>query len=255
MCGINGIFGLEQVSEPEAVIKKMNAKLAHRGPNHDGIYTDNALALGHRRLSIIDTSDHANQPYFSEDRSVVLVFNGEIYNYIELKKELSDYTFNTSSDTEVIIAAYQKWGTECLTHFNGMFSLALWDTKKEQLLIARDRLGIKPLYYTESNNSFIFSSELRALISSELVTSELDTAALTEYLRYQTVHSPNTILKDIYSIPSGHALIITDNERKLHQYWDISKPKTLGNLADPEAVKSRVRQLLKKSIDLRMRAD
>ncbi|MFK7756984.1 MAG: asparagine synthase (glutamine-hydrolyzing) [Flavobacteriales bacterium] len=255
MCGINGIFGLEQVSDPEQVIKQMNATLAHRGPDYDGVYSDEVLALGHRRLSIIDTAAHANQPFFSKDKSIVLVFNGEIYNYLELKEQLTDYSFDTSSDTEVIIAAYQKWGIDCLNHFNGMFALAIWDTKAEQLLIARDRLGIKPLYYAEANNSFIFSSELRALLSSNLIKKQLDPDTLTEYLRYQTVHSPKTILKNVYSIPSGHALVITDNERKLHQYWDITKPKALGNLVDPTAVKSRVRQLLKKSVDLRMRAD
>ncbi len=255
MCGINGIFGLESIKEPAGVIQAMNNKLAHRGPDNDGIYEDQSVVLGHRRLSIIDTTSSSNQPFFSQDKSLVLVFNGEIYNYLELKSELADYDYNTSSDTEVVLAAYEKWGVDCFSKFNGMFGLALWDIDKQQLLIARDRLGIKPLYYTESDDSFAFSSEIRALLKSGVTEGQIDQNSLVEFLRYQTVHSPRTLLKGIYSIPAGHFLVINDNERTLTQYWDITRPKVLGNIRDREAVKSRVKSLLKSSVDLRMRAD
>ena len=194
MCGINGIFGLESIEDPKGVIQSMNAKLAHRGPDNNGIYTDDFVALGHRRLSIIDTSDASNQPYYSTDGNLVFIFNGEVYNFEELREEIgSDYNFSTSSDTEVVLAAYAKWGLDFLSKLNGMFSLAIWDKTKKQLIIARDRLGIKPLYYSETDDSFIFSSELRSLLESGLIKRKLDRNNLIEYLRYQTVHSGRSL--------------------------------------------------------------
>lgn len=256
MCGINGIFGVESIKSPESTIRKMNLKLAHRGPDNDGVYSDDTVALGHRRLSIIDTSSNSNQPFISSDGNLVFVFNGEVYNYQELKEEIGfRYSFKTSSDTEVVLAAYAVWGIDFLSKLNGMFSLAIWDKKNTQLIIARDRLGIKPLYYSESNDSFLFSSELRALLASELIDKKLDPDNLIEYLRYQTVHSPRTLIKNVHSIPPGHYLVLSDNERQLIPYWDITHPQSLGNLKDRGQVKNRVRSLLKSSVNLRMRSD
>lgn len=256
MCGINGIFGLESIENPKGVIQSMNAKLAHRGPDNDGIYTDPYVALGHRRLSIIDTSDASNQPYYSTDGNLVFIFNGEVYNFEELREEIgSDYNFSTSSDTEVVLAAYGKWGLDFLSKLNGMFSLAIWDKTKKQLIIARDRLGIKPLYYSETDDSFIFSSELRSLLESGLIKKKLDRNNLVEYLRYQTVHSPRTLIENVHSIPAGHYLVLNDNERILNKYWEISEPKSFGNLKDETQVKTKIKSLLKSSVNYRMKSD
>lgn len=256
MCGINGIFGLESIENPKGVIQSMNAKLAHRGPDNDGIYTDDSVALGHRRLSIIDTSDASNQPYYSTDGNLVFIFNGEVYNFEELREEIgSDYNFSTSSDTEVVLAAYAKWGLDFLSKLNGMFSLAIWDKTKKQLIIARDRLGIKPLYYSETDDSFIFSSELRSLLESGLIKRKLDRNNLIEYLRYQTVHSPRTLIENVHSIPAGHYLVLNDNERILNKYWEISEPQSFGNLKDETQVKTKIKSLLKSSVNYRMKAD
>jgi len=255
MCGINGIFGLETIQNPEQRINKMNDALSHRGPDSEGVYINDSVALGHRRLSIIDTSEAGNQPFYSADKNVALIFNGELYNYLEIKADLKDFNFSTQTDTEVVMAAYLKWGVSCLSRFNGMFGLAIWDGSKKELLIARDRLGIKPIYYTESDDSFGFSSEIRALIKSGITSPELDKENLREYLRYQTVHSPRTILKDIFMIPAGHYLILSDNERSLQRYWNLAEPKSIGNTRDIKAVRNTVKSLLKSSVDLRMRAD
>ncbi|MFB0961771.1 MAG: asparagine synthase (glutamine-hydrolyzing), partial [Flavobacteriales bacterium] len=256
MCGINGIFGLESIEDPKGVIQSMNAKLAHRGPDNNGIYTDDFVALGHRRLSIIDTSDASNQPYYSTDGNLVFIFNGEVYNFEELREEIgSDYNFSTSSDTEVVLAAYAKWGLNFLSKLNGMFSLAIWDKTKKQIIIARDRLGIKPLYYSETDDSFIFSSELRSLLESGLIKRKLDRNNLIEYLRYQTVHSPRTLIENVHSIPAGHYLVLNDNERILNKYWEISEPQSFGNLKDETQVKTKIKSLLKSSVNYRMKAD
>ncbi|NQX92746.1 MAG: hypothetical protein HRT74_11590 [Flavobacteriales bacterium] len=135
MCGINGIYGLEGLSKPKNIIQEMNDALAHRGPDAEGIFESSEVVLGHRRLSIIDTTDASNQPLFNEDKTIALVFNGELYNYLELKEELSDVNFRTQSDTEVLIAAYEKWGINCLAKFNGMFGFAIWDDKLKKLFI------------------------------------------------------------------------------------------------------------------------
>ncbi len=254
MCGINGILGLENLSQPETVIKKMNAALAHRGPDHEGIYTDELVALGHRRLSIIDTSADGNQPFKSVDEQVILVFNGEVYNYIEVKALLKSYDFQTECDTEVVLAAYLEWGIDCLHYFNGMFSLAVWDKRVQQLFIARDRIGIKPLYYTESDDSFAFSSEIRALSQSEVKDFKLSRNSLIEYLRYQTVHSPRTILEEVYSLPAGHYLTLSDNERILKEYWNPVKAAAVKE-QNPSNAQSTILELLSNSVRLRMRAD
>ena len=254
MCGINGILGLENFSQPIEVIKKMNSALAHRGPDNEGLYSDDLVALGHRRLSIINTSADGNQPFKSDSGEVILIFNGEIYNYLEIKELLKNYNFKTGSDTEVILAAYLEWGMNCLRYFNGMFSLAIWDKRVQKLFIARDRIGIKPLYYTESDDSFVFSSEIRALTQSKVKEFKLSKNSLIEYLRYQTVHSPRTILEGVYSLPAGHYLTLSDNERILTEYWNPVKAASVKE-PNPGNVQADILNLLRTSVELRMRAD
>jgi asparagine synthase (glutamine-hydrolysing) len=253
MCGINGIFGLENLEDPNSTIQAMNDCLAHRGPDAEGIYTDDWVALGHRRLSIIDTSAAGNQPFYSEDRNLVLVFNGEIYNYIELKAELNDVKFQTGSDTEVLLAAYQKWGIECLQKLNGMFAFALWDKVAHQLFVVRDRMGIKPLYIASRGKRLIFSSEIRALLKSGLVERKLDEDGLIDYLRYQTVHAPKTLISGVEMVLPGHYLRISDNEIEAVRYYDLSAAQPVEE--NLKSIQKEVFNRLQKSVEIRMRAD
>ncbi len=256
MCGINGVFGLEKIDDPKAMLERMNKALAHRGPDAEGYFSNDTLALSHRRLSIIDTSSAGNQPFYSNDKSIVLVFNGELYNYIELKAELNEYDFQTQSDTEVVIAAYLKWGISCLQKFNGMFAFALWDDNNSELYLVRDRIGIKPLYFSQVNEQLVFSSEIRALLESGLIKKKIDPTGLVNYIRYQTVHAPRTIIENVSMLKAGYYLKVNDNEVEVHQYWDITeKVDDKPNYQDYEAVTKNVRQLLKDSVSIRMRAD
>src|ERR1035437_4456161 len=166
MCGINGILGLNDVTIAKQKVIAMNNRMRHRGPDDEGVFVDEKIALGHRRLSIIDLSSAGHQPMQSQDGRYQIVYNGEIYNYKELKFELQrvvsgsnqqTYFFQTSTDTEVIIAAYARWGADCVNHFNGMFAFAIWDDQTKELFVARDRLGIKPLYYCFADGVFAFS--------------------------------------------------------------------------------------------------
>ncbi|MFZ6050942.1 asparagine synthase (glutamine-hydrolyzing) [Halocola ammonii] len=256
MCGINGIFGLSRLDQPEAIVKKMNRTLSHRGPDANGTFAARELVLGHQRLSIIDTTDAANQPFYSHDSNLVIVFNGEIYNYRELKDQLSDYPFRTSSDTEVILAAYEKWGRACLQKFNGMFAFAIWDKSKGELFIARDRLGIKPLYYADVNSHFVFSSEVRPILESGIVERKTDTTAIADFLRYQTVHAPNTIVKDIKMLMPGHYVVLNDNETIFKKYWDVTQQFSRKSAGQSRSeILTDIRESMLKSVDLRLRAD
>ncbi|NNE56160.1 MAG: asparagine synthase (glutamine-hydrolyzing), partial [Flavobacteriales bacterium] len=230
--------------------------LAHRGPDSEGSYTDETIVLGHRRLSIIDTSPAGNQPFYSEDGNLVLVFNGEIYNYLELKAELSDTTFKTSCDTEVLLAAYRKWGIDCLGKLNGMFAFALWDKGAKELYLVRDRFGIKPLYVSRQGQHLVFSSEMRALLSSGLVPKTLDKDALVDYMRYQTVQTPATIIEGVEMLLPGHFVKVTDNETSHHSYWNATTDYSeAGEKMSTDEIQQEVYDRLKNSVKLRMRAD
>jgi asparagine synthase (glutamine-hydrolysing) len=192
----------------------------HRSPDLSNTYLDSTICLGHNGLSINDLDSKPNQPFISDDKNIVLSYDGVIYNLSELKYELSkSYKFKTESESEVIIAAYQKWGIEMVQKFNGMFSFALWDKTKEELFLCRDRFGIKPLYYLEDNQSILFSSTIKALKSfhhKELSIKEDD---LLDFLQYGTVHQPNTILSNIKSVPRASFLVIGNQETKIFEYW------------------------------------
>ncbi len=254
MCGINGILGISGIDDPKAVVSRMNDKLDHRGPDAAGTFLGEDLVLGHRRLSIIDLSDAGNQPFSDEEARLTLVFNGEVYNYRELRDQLSDYSFRTGTDTEVILAAYKKWGTDCLDHFNGMFALAIWDAGARQLMIARDRMGIKPLYYSWQGSRLIFSSEIRSLLASDLIPRKLDKAALVDYLRYQTVHAPATIVENVNVLMPGHRMIIADGEYQMERWWNMAAAATPVSGSRKEILQN-VREKLTRSVELRMRAD
>ena len=256
MCGINGIFGLSDTMRSKELIVKMNCALAHRGPDDEGVFTDHHIALGHRRLSIIDLSSAGHQPMSISDGRYTIVYNGELYNYRSIRTQIGDHTFTTNTDTEVILAAFQKWGKSCLQQFNGMFSFAIWDKLKKELFIARDRLGIKPLYYFRKDDKFIFSSELRSILKSGLVPKKLDRKSLADYLRYQTVHAPDTIIKDIHMLMPGNCITIGEDKYLLEQYWNgVDNAGKHDNLKSYEEVCKEVKQLLFKSVERRLIAD
>jgi len=255
MCGINGIFNLQHIENPKKYIVQMNQKSVHRGPDFSDIYVDKGIALGHNRLAIIDLNDEANQPFISVDQKYVIVFNGEIYNFKEVKEKLN-YNFRTHSDTEVVLAAYLKWGINCLHQFNGMFAFAIWDTEKQELFIARDREGIKPLYYFDNNRNFIFSSELRSLLENPLVDRKLDVDGLVDYLRYNTVHAPRTIIEGVRMLLPGHYIKLSADEYTIKQYWDenLSINRMSENQTYDE-VKREVKKRFFEAVERRLVAD
>ena len=260
MCGITGAHGRAN-GLALAQTQNMTAALAHRGPDAEGHWSDNEnVALGHRRLSVLDTSEDANQPMVSWCGRYVLAFNGEIYNYQELKVKL-DYPWQTTGDSEVVLAALKIWGTAALTQFNGMFALALWDTQEEKLLLARDRMGIKPLYLYHDESGLLWASEIRALLASGRVDRTLNKEGLVDFLRYQTVHGPNTLIQGVDMLPAGHLLWADDNEVKTEQWWDAaSAGQRLSEEGAPWTYRkgpatARIREQLRDSVALRMRSD
>jgi asparagine synthase (glutamine-hydrolysing) len=257
MCGITGIARFNDKAECEKKVRTMNSLIAHRGPDAEGMWSNNHCVLGHRRLSIIDTSEAGNQPFQIDNGELVIVFNGEIYNYLELRKELeSTHTFSTQTDTEVILAAYKKWGVDCVHHFFGMFAFALWDEKQEQLIIARDRLGVKPLYYAETAQGLVFASEIRAVLSTGWMERRIHSNALADYLRYQTVHAPQTIIEGVNMLMPGHRMLISSKGVQTERWWDLADSRVkLDGSESKESVHKHIHELLSSSVELRMRAD
>ena len=254
MCGINGVYNHQSLNDVENKVKQMNSLTKHRGPDFTDIYLDSTVCLGHNRLAIIDLDSKSNQPFISNDKNLVLVYNGEIYNFLELKKQLSkSYKFKTESDTEIIIAAYHTWGIEMVYKFNGMFSFALWDKTKEELFLCRDRFGIKPLYYLEINQSIIFSSSLKAvksLYAKDLNVKEDD---LLDFIQYGTVHQPNTILESVKSVPRASFLKISNQETKIFEYWNLFE-NTILSKPVKEPLKN-VEKLILESVENRLISD
>jgi asparagine synthase (glutamine-hydrolysing) len=226
MCGIVGIFDLRgERSVNVDLLGRMNETQHHRGPDEGGLHTEPGVGLGHRRLSIIDLSS-GRQPLFNEDESVVVVFNGEIYNFLELMPELQGrgHRFRTRCDTEVIVHAWEEWGEACVERFRGMFAFALWDRNKKSLFLARDRLGVKPLYHAElPDGQFIFASELKALQIHPGLQRDIDPQAVEDYFAYGYVPEPRTIFKAARKLPPGHTLLLARDGKPVEprRYWDI----------------------------------
>ncbi|HNF32958.1 MAG TPA: asparagine synthase (glutamine-hydrolyzing) [Bacteroidia bacterium] len=220
MCGITGIYGMSS-GQSSSSIRLMNNAISHRGPDDEGYYVDEQVALGHRRLAIIDLSPAGHQPMHSNDGNLEIAFNGEIYNFNDVKKLLTGYAFKSGSDTEVILAAYQQWGKDCLHHLNGMFAFAIWDKAKQELFIARDRLGIKPVYYFSKDKMFLFSSEIRALLQSGIVPRKINRRVIHEYFTYQTIHAPETFINNVFMLMPGHCMTINTSGINIERYWHI----------------------------------
>lgn len=244
-------------NEPlDEIVQRMNLAIAHRGPDANGVYFEKNIAFGHRRLSIIDTSDAGNQPFYSHDNKIVVVFNGEIYNYLELKDELaSHYHFRTSSDTEVIIAAYLKWGERCVEHFIGMFAFALHDKEKDTTFLFRDRLGVKPLYIFQKENGLAFASEIRALIASKLFNIKISKSGFVQFLKFQTVHTPNTILENVSMLEPGHYLTVRPEGVSKKKYWSLENQNLSISQGNKREVQQEVRAILESAVEMRMRSD
>lgn len=265
MCGINGILGIENPAIGKSYLSKMNAKMAHRGPDDEGIFAEVDIAIGQRRLSIIDLSSAGHQPMWSNDKRFCIVYNGELYNFKELKFDLErasrgsadkPYHFITASDTEVILAAYSRWGKDCLQKFNGMYGFAIWDVEKKELFIARDRLGIKPIYYSYKNKVLAFSSEIRSLLESEIVPRKLNANAIVDYLRYQTVHAPQTMVQDVFMLMPGHTITVNKSDFKIEKYWDVNQHIASTKIDTPyKDVCAKVNTLFEKAVQRRLVAD
>ena len=252
MCGIAGIIG-KNINKNS--INNMLFVQKHRGPDYTGVWYGNNICLGHNRLSIIDLTNESNQPFSDVSNRYQLIFNGEIYNYLELRKQLS-YPFKTNSDTEVLLAAYLKWGKDCLHKLNGMFSFAIWDSKEEKLFAARDRFGVKPFFYSNVDDKFVFSSEIKA-IHSFRHTKNLNKKVWANYFVYGSYGLPNeTFWEHISQLPGGHYLEYNNDTLQIKKWYFFEKEiEKYKNDYSYDEVKTKYSELLRQSIKLRFRAD
>ena len=236
MCGITGLINLDGAPVSPVILKRMTDAIAHRGPDGEGQWIEGNIGLGHRRLAIIDLSPAGHQPMISADHRYVLSYNGEVYNYRELRADLESegVWFRSRTDSEVVLYALARWGAEAVLRFNGMFALALWDRKEQTLLLARDRYGIKPLYYARQGNTFAFGSEQKAILAQPGFQCRLDKPALLEYFTFQNIFTDRTLLEDVHLLPAGHYATLGAGQQSLvsHRYWDY-------RFREPEQVKDK----------------
>lgn len=258
MCGISGLFDTRQKrSYPEALIRRINDIQSHRGPDESGIHLEPGIALGHRRLSVIDLAT-GQQPLFNEDKTVCVVFNGEIYNFQELARELEalGHTFRTRSDTEVIVHAWESWGKSCVERFRGMFAFALWDRNQQTFFLARDRMGVKPMFYTVlDDGTLIFGSELKVITEHPDFKRTLDPFAIEEYFALGYVADPRCIYKNALKLPPAHTLTIKRGQdiAQPESYWDVRF--TLDNSINAQDASIELLERIQESVRLRMIAD
>lgn len=262
MCGICGYIGKHKITDRQ--LHNMNDTMVHRGPNDFGIWQSDfgtgAIGLAQRRLSILDLSELGHQPMFSKDESRVIVFNGEIYNFKELREELekSGYQFVSDCDTEVLLSAYLKWGEAMVDRIDGMYAFAICDQEKGKVFFARDRIGKKPLYYYWDGTSFIFASELKAIAAHPYFKKELNTKVLGEYLCYQYINEPDTIYCNTYKLPAGHQMTFDGKQITIKKYWDIQKryeELSQNRILDYKTCKQGLKDVLYESVKRRLVAD
>jgi asparagine synthase (glutamine-hydrolysing) len=254
MCGICGIFDRRGEPVDRSTLDAMISVLRHRGPDGTGDLVDREVGLGHLRLSIIDV-DGGAQPIGNEDGSLQVVFNGEIYNFVELRAELEAFghRFKTRSDTEVIVHAYEQWGQDCVRRFNGMFAFALWDSSRREVFLARDHLGIKPLYYVDLGTRVLFASEIKALLQDPACTREMDVEALAELFTFRYVPSPKTLFKGIFKLPPGHRMTLSSRGMTVDRFWTwVPRNHTRQSEA---ALVEEYQELLEDAVRLQLRSD
>lgn len=261
MCGIAGYLNLRRSPSPsESLVRQMLAMIRHRGPDQFGIYVDGTVAMGNARLSIVDLAS-GQQPITTEDERFWIVYNGEIFNHRELRQELEEvgHRFETNCDTEVFLHLYVQEGPHCLSRLNGQFAVAIWDSLKQELFIARDRLGVRPLFYSSRNGSFVFGSEIKAIGVHPSVTLRIDPVALDQIFTGWSCLSPRTAMQDIHQLPPGHFAIVSRNGLRLHRYWSPAfaevQPEGAKKLASEEEMVGAFRDLLADATRLRLLAD
>ncbi len=259
MCGIVGIYNsMDGLKSPQNLLQRMLARIEYRGPDESGIYINNRIAIGSVRLSIIDIKS-GQQPLSSADGKYWIVFNGEIFNYIELKRELKrlGYIFRTESDTEVLLNAYLAYGSECLNRLNGQFVFAIWNNENKELFLARDRVGIRPLFYTRIKNALLFSSEIKSLFEYPEVQSEIDLISMSQIFTFWSTITPRTVFKNIFELAPGHYMKISNGQTVIKPYWSLHFPINKesyikGSIDDAAA---ELEELLKDAARIRLRAD
>jgi len=260
MCGIAGLINLDGAPVSPAILKKMTDAIAHRGPDDEGQWVDRNIGLGHRRLAIIDLSPAGHQPMVSSDHRYVITYNGEIYNYRELRADLEaeGFRFRSQSDTEVLLYAIAAWGTKTLDKLNGMFAFALWDKQEQQLLLARDRYGIKPLYYAVTGNTLAFGSEQKAILAQPGFARRLDKEALLEYFTFQNIFTDRTLLQGVKLFPAGHYGIVDllkpSHGLQLTQYWDFDFSEPSGTI-DKRAYQEELERLFRQAVNRQLVTD
>ncbi|MDE5569311.1 MAG: asparagine synthase (glutamine-hydrolyzing), partial [Ruminococcus sp.] len=222
MCGIVGFTNF--IDDSNKVIGEMMNRISHRGPDAEGRYVDENIALGHRRLSIIDVSSSGDQPIFNEDGSMVIVFNGEIYNYREIREKLveSGHIFRTNTDTEILLHGYEEYGEKLLDMLRGMFAFVIWDKNKKELFGARDFFGIKPMYYAIMGKTLMFGSEIKSFLAHPHFRKELNTTALENYLTFQYSPTKETFFKNVYKLMPAHYFRYKDGKMQIKRYWDVN---------------------------------
>ena len=261
MCGIAGQVSLTGARADEKLLAAMSARISHRGPDGSGIHIDGPVGLAHRRLAIIDLTDTAKQPMTNEDGTLWLVFNGEIYNFIELREELcgKGHTFRSGGDTEVILHACEEWGRECLSRFTGMWAFALWDSRKQELFCARDRFGIKPFYYTRVSDMILFASEIKALLVHPEVGREPDDPLLLAFLAWGVLdHTGGTMFDGVHQLPPAHRITFSRSGAGTpEQYWDMAMNPEAGNPwpEEDERASTAFRDLLTDAVRIHLRSD
>ena len=261
MCGICGLLqlpGKQPISLD--ILGRMSALISHRGPDDSGTYVspDQSVGLSNRRLAIIDPSDSGRQPFSNEDSTIWVVYNGETYNYVEIRNDLKarGHCFHSGTDTEIIVHLYEEYGVNCVQHMRGMFAFALWDQSKRRLFLARDRIGIKPLYYAYTPDAFLFASEIKCLLTHPQLKRAVNDEALYHYLTFLTTPAPQTLFKGVFKLPSGHrAIIDSDSHIHVEEYWDVfSGSQDDSSYSDADQAE-RVVSSLRESVRLRMVSD
>ena len=256
MCGLAGMYNFRSLAPADrAAVERMTKVLVHRGPDDEGFYFEHAIGLGHRRLSILDLSERGHQPMRTADGRFVIAYNGEVYNYLEIRKELEadGYRFRTETDTEVILALYAQKGLECLQYLNGMFALAIWDSAERTLFLARDRVGIKPLYYAETADGIVFASEIKALLASKRVSPQVVTAHIDTYLAFGYVPGAETLFQGVRKVLPGQCLKISPQGIKSASYWDLQYAP--NHRRNPEETAEGLQELLLDAMRIHLRSD